>query len=335
MSAQTKVDLVQIRKDFTPKADLDEIRCNYDYDMERFLKYSSTHQINNDPVSLASFLTSAYHSLEKGLTMEQTRAGFGARKIPGIINAINELERAGYKGIAICGARGCLRNYVAFHDKNNLPLPTGLEKELRSFVDETKERMLPGGSIHLTRNEIESATDFDYAKFVRTRCSVRNFTGESIDPETIRQAVSLSIKTPRTCNREMRKVYAAYEPKLREHLLSYHHGNRGFGHKLGAVLIVTVDLREFDMIGERNQSWIDGGLFSMSLIYALHASRLGTCMLNWSEDYIHDQSLRKEFAIPDNEVIITLIGVGHLHEKFEVTASPAPSVDEVLTDLRS
>jgi len=183
----------------------------------------------------------------------------------------------------------------------------------------------------LTKKEIEDATDFDYTRFVQTRCSVRHFTGQSVSPDAVRNAVSQAIKTPRTCNREMRRVYAAYEPKLRDHLLTYHNGNRGFGHKLGAVLIVTVDLREFDMIGERNQSWIDGGLFAMSLGYALHAARLGTCMLNWSEDFEHDQVLRKEFNIPDHEVIITFIGVGHVPEAFEVAASPAPSADDILS----
>ncbi|MCJ8300288.1 MAG: hypothetical protein MJK13_15325, partial [Pseudomonadales bacterium] len=75
------IDLTQARYDYSPKADLDEIKRNYEYDMARFLKHSSTHVINQDPVALSSYLTSAYHSLEKGLTMETTKTGFGLRKI--------------------------------------------------------------------------------------------------------------------------------------------------------------------------------------------------------------------------------------------------------------
>jgi len=143
--------------------------------------------------------------------------------------------------------------------------------------------------------------------------------------------VGRALKSPRACNRESHRVYAAYDQELRDNLLSYHHGNRGFGHKLGAVLVVAVDVREFDMIGERNQPWIDGGLFAMSLVYASHAAGLGTCMLNWSEDCEHDQVLRNAFHIPDNEVIITFIGVGQLPEEFEVAASPAPKADDILS----
>ena len=69
----------------------------------------------------------------------------------------------------------------------------------------------------------------------------------------------------------------------------------------------------------------------MSLVYALHAAGLGTCMLNWSEDYESDKRIRKAFNIPDYEIIITMIGAGYVPKKFEVTASPAPDVDEVLS----
>lgn len=333
MTISETTDLNAARRAYTPKASLDEAKRNYEYDMAKFLKHSSTREINPDPSALASFLTSAYHSLEKGLTMETPRAGFGQTKIPAILAAIEELEHNGYENYSTRGARGCIRAYVHFHDDRNLPLPPHLESRLRTFVANTTDQQLPGGSIELTRQEIEDATDFDYAKFVETRRSVRHFTGEPVSPEVIHTAVTLALKSPRVCNRESRRVYAAYEPALRDHVLSYHHGNKGFGHRLGAVLVVTVDLREFDMIGERNQGWIDGGLFAMSLIYALHASRLGTCPLNWSEDCDHDQIFRNEFNIPDNEVIITLIGVGHTPDSIEVAASPAPAVQDVLSNL--
>lgn len=335
ISNSSLIDLDLARRNYTPKANLAEARKNFEYDLGRFLKHSSTKDINQDHVALASFLTSAYHSVEKGLTMEVPRAGFGARKLPPIIAAINALETSGYASHATRGARGSIQAYVKYHDEHSLPLPTELETELRSFAASLEGQSLPGGAIALSKRDVADATNFDYAKFVHTRASIRHFTGENVSPEAIRTAVGLAIKTPRSCNREMRRVHVAYEPDLRNHLLSYHHGNRGFGHKLGAVLIVTVDLREFDMIGERNQGWIDGGLFTMSLVYAFHAARLGTCLLNWSEDSEHDQLTREAFNIPDNEVIITFMGVGHMPEVVEVCASTAPSADDILSVVQT
>lgn len=328
------IGLTEARREHTPKADPAEIKRNYDYDMQRYLKHSSTHVINADPVALSSFLTSAYHSLEKGLAMEVTKAGFGVQKIRPIMSAILELERSGNANFATRGARGSLKAYVRYHDDRGLPLPAGLEHELRSFVAEMGQEEFPGGALSLNRAQIEAATSFDYDKFIQTRCSLRHYTGNPIAPQKVENAVRQAIKSPRSCNREMRRVHAVYDSKLRDQLLGFHSGNRGFGHKLGAVLIVTVDLREFDMIGERNQGWVDGGLFAMSLVYALHANRLGSCMLNWSEDCEQDKRLREAFDIPDHEVVITFIGVGQMPDIFDVAASPPPDVHDVMSLLR-
>ncbi|WP_336814171.1 hypothetical protein [Bosea sp. MMO-172] len=65
---------------------------NYMYDLEKFGKHSSAIQPNPDPVALAAALTSACHSVEKGLAMEATRAGFAALKIEFMLKAIAELE---------------------------------------------------------------------------------------------------------------------------------------------------------------------------------------------------------------------------------------------------
>ncbi len=78
------------------------------------------------------------------------------------------------------------------------------------------------------------------ARFIQTRSSVRHYTGEPVAPELIENAVRIAIKSPKVCNREMRRVRVAYAPELRNHLLSYHNGNRGFGHKMGAVMVVVM-----------------------------------------------------------------------------------------------
>ena len=326
-------DLEMFRENYSPTIKLSDLKRNYDYDRDKFAKYSSTTKISPDPVALAAFLTHAYHALEKGLAMEIPREGFGVNKILPTITAILELERLGHSNFATQGARGMLSSYVDFHHLHKLEIPTEIRDELLNFVKKMYGKKYPGGAYTLTLKELKEATNFNYERFIQARSSVRHFTGEPVSPDVVRIAVSQSIKAPRTCNRETRRVYAAYEPEMRDRLLSYQSGNRGFGSKLGAVLLVTVDLRQFDIVGERNQGWVDGGLFAMSLVYALHAAGLGTCMLNWSEDCDKDQQLRGAFNIPDNEIVITLIGVGHIPEQVNVTASPAPDVDKVLQNV--
>jgi hypothetical protein len=48
--------------------------------------------------------------------------------------------------------------------------------------------------------------------------------------------------------------------------LSYQNGNSGFGHTVPALFVITSDMRIFEKSGERNQGWVDGGLFAMALV---------------------------------------------------------------------
>lgn len=327
------VDLDEVRRAYSPKADPVEIKRNYDYDMERYLKHSSTYILNADPLALSSWLVSAFHGVEKGMTMEAGKEGFARKKIPSMMAAIRQLENTGHASYATEGARGCLQAYVSFNDDLGMKIPDEYESEVRAFVAGMKQEEFPGGSISLGRAQIEAATDFDYDAFTQTRCSLRQFTGEAVDPNVLENAVRQALKSPRSCNREMRRVHAVYDPEMRDELLTYHSGNRGFGHRLGAVLVIASDLREFDMVGERNQGWIDGGIFAMSLVLALHANRLGSCMLNWSVDCEQDKRLRDAFDIPDHEAVITFLGVGQMLETFDVCASPSPNVEDVMSVL--
>jgi nitroreductase len=333
-TATSSVDLDDARRAYSPKTNPETIWKNYEYDMQRFLEHSSAHVINQDSVALSSWLVSAFHGVEKGLTMETAKEGFALRKIPPMMAAIRELERTGHASYATRGARGCLQAYVRFNDTHGLKIPDQYEADVRDFVAQMEEETYPGGAIALSRAQIEAATDFDYDAFSQTRCSLRQYTGAPVDPKQLENAVRQAIKSPRSCNREMRRLRVVYDPEMRDHLLSFHSGNRGFGHKLGAVLVISVDLREFDMVGERNQGWIDGGIFAMSLVMALHANRLGSCMLNWSQDCDQDRHLRQAFDIPDHEAIVTFLGVGQMPETFEVAASPSPNVSDVMSLLR-
>jgi nitroreductase len=113
--------------------------------------------------------------------------------------------------------------------------------------------------------------------------------------------------------------------------LACQNGNRGFTEEIDKLLVVTSDLGSFVSPGERNQCWIDGGLFAMSLVYALHSLGLGTCCLNWSVEHEADRKLRQAAGIRESEAVIMMIAVGHLPEVLNVQQSPRKLVDDVLT----
>ena len=99
-------ELNKLREVYTPSITHAEAQKNYTYDFEKFLKFSSVTKISSDPVALEAILTHAYHALEKGLTMEVPRPGFGVDAIILTMATILKLERLGMIGVATKGGRG-------------------------------------------------------------------------------------------------------------------------------------------------------------------------------------------------------------------------------------
>ena len=190
-----------------------------------------------------------------------------------------------------------------------------------------------GGTVLVERARIHAAARLDLADFFARRHSIRQFSAEPVAAVLVAQAVAMAQKTPSVCNRESGMVHAAFEPGIKERLLALQNGNRGFGDQAGCVLVVTSRLDTFLSVGERYQGWIDGGMFAMSLVYALHSLGLGSCCLNWSVEPEADIALRRVGGIPDDQLVIMLLAVGHLPERLRVAQSPRRPLDDVLKIL--
>lgn len=87
------------------------------------------------------------------------------------------------------------------------------------------------------------------------------------------------------------------------------------------LLLVTSDIRAFMNNGERNEPFVDGGLFSMSLLYALEAYGLAACPLNAMFNLSQDRQTRELLDIPDYEFPVMYIAVGNFPESVPVCYS--------------
>ena len=72
---------------------------------------------------------------------------------------------------------------------------------------------------------------------------------------------------------------------------------------------------------ERHQIYIDGGLFSMSLIYALHSLKIGCCPLNWCAKPQNDKLLRKKIGLKDDDEVMMFLAIGEIKDSVIVAAS--------------
>jgi nitroreductase len=184
--------------------------------------------------------------------------------------------------------------------------------------------------ITLERERVHAAAKRDLEDFFFSRHSIRQFAPGAVEQSLIEHAAYLAQRTPSVCNRQAWRIHVLDDLLMREKALQLQGGNRGFGAEADKALIVTCQVGHYLKIGERNQAWVDGGMFAMSLVYALHSLGLGTCCLNWGKDRVEDRRAHKILGIPDDEIIIMFMLVGHLPERFAVAASARKDLGEMI-----
>lgn len=305
---------------------------NYIYDLKRFLQSSSIGQRVNTKAKFQALLTKEYHRIEKGLAFENPRVGFAPSVVRGLLSKLHKYQKK--YGLDETG-QTTLNVLFAYYEFN---LKHGFEDEklgrelleLKQKIPKSENPITKGGVVKVSKQEIWAAAKLDLQAFFQSRYSIRHFASEPVDISLIETAVKMAQKTPSVCNRQSSKVYVFESDEDKREVLSYQNGNRGFGDRASKVLIVTSDLGHFFSIAERNQCWIDGGMFAMSLVYALHSLGLGTCCLNWCTEYKVDTALKKAVGISDSDSIIMMIAVGHLSEELSVAHSARKNLNEVL-----
>lgn len=301
--------------------------ADYGYDGLRYIQASTAARRPNDPEKLAALITMDYHRIEKGLALQEPKPGFGQDVVRRLADNVALYERQFGVGALTFISRKVLRAYVAFNDHCQIQFPD-LEEFLRQGVQ--PDVATEGGTRELAFSGVFPFSNEEARRFILSRHSVRQFTGRIVSKDLIEQSVSLAQKAPSVCNRQSARIFVSNDPARMAEILEFQNGNRGFGEKLGAVFIVTADMRAFTTLGERNQAWVDGGIFAMSLAHALHAQHLGACMLNWSMKGKHDKKMRRAFGIEDNYAVITMLGAGYVPEKIRVAASPRRSTKDII-----
>jgi len=314
---------------FLPRR-LNELLSNYFYDMQRFLKHSSVLQFFDSKQQLLSWIDADLHKIEKALALSEPKPGFGQGVAERLVRQILLYENKYGDNPSIQTSIDVLRIYKKFNLEHEV-IYTKLFEDIEHLSHLHKKAHVNGGYDELSKQSWLDAARQDLVPFFKSRRSVRNFSDQEIDFTLIEKAVEMAMYTPTVCNRQAVKVHAFTAKESRERVLSCQMGNAGFGHQAKSALVITVDRECFFTAGERNQCWIDGGLFSMSLVYALHSLGLGTCCLNWSVTKERDKVLRSVIDIKDSEAVIMMIAVGHLKEHFKVAKSARKSIEHFLS----
>jgi len=300
------------------------------YDADRFIRQSGI--ASNDVATLWAKLTRLQHVLEKALSLPQPRAGFGDWALQELLEVLPAyVGRVGHDRTAT-GAILALRGYLTFHEERQVIPP--YHQEIIGLLNSFQ---LPAGcagdspkpTLFLNRDDLMKKARFPFADFALCRHSVRQFGAEAVTDDQILHAVGIAQKSPSVCNRQGARVHIYSDEAIKRAILEIQSGSRGFGHLASHVIIITFDMRCLLDPGERHQAWIDGGLFAMSFLYAVHSLGLGACPLHWCVSPADDLALRTVAEIPESEEMIMLIAVGSLPPTFRVAASARKELHEV------
>lgn len=268
------------------------------------------------------------HGIEKGLSFRTPKEAFGVVKIMALIDNLKiYIKNPKYNKESVNETLNVLNTYINKF-KGNSKITT-IEKEYNELLAKFGTiNQCCVGTMTICKKDVEEAIDIDYLKFIKARHSYRYFTRDA-SIEQIKQALEIARYTPTACNRQPQCVHI-YQGKEMEEVLTIQHGALGFIDEMSYCILITADMRAYSHM-ENYQAYVDGGLYAMNLLNALHSTGLGTIPLTCGHlQGIGRQKLAK-YGVKEYECPIIVIGIGGLEEKAEVNVSPRKEYSDYTT----
>lgn len=305
------------------------------YDLSRFVRYGGWRSSLRSLEARNYYMVKVYHTLEKSLSFRERKPGSGWAGAQALIFA---LERSFMRYGIGCHDLLAISVLKKFAEAERSHQPEKTARLLQRLAQVERLSGLPvpfyphSGAIEYAKSAFDQGRLPEPEQFFLSRYSLREFSALAIPVEALRRALEMAMKSPSACNRQSWHVYHL-EGEMAQQALAFQDGNRGFGQKIRDLLIITTDLRAFVSPRERYQHWIDGGMFSMSLILALHALGIASCCLNWSQSGRADSRLRKAIKIKAQHSVMMMLAIGYPNEHNQVCASPRRPLHEIYTRL--
>lgn len=208
--------------------------------------------------------------------------------------------------------------------------PASPESGQRSIDFAPEKTLAGGGALCLQKAERDPSLRAAWQKLNRQRHSVREFADSPLDPAALNAALAEAGHTPSVCNRQANRIHLIEDEKLIQQALQIQGGLGGYDTP-PALLLVTSDLRTFFGPEERNQPYVDGGLFAMNLLMSLEANEIAACPLNTMMQPYREKATRQLLNLPDHEVMIMYIAIGNFAEEYKACVSYRHPLAENLT----
>ena len=291
---------------------------------KRLCVYNASIATNHDKVKMEYTLLRENHIIEKGMSMRDTRHGFGKEKVTALIQRLrtyNKLYGTDDSSF-IDYPLSTIKAYIEYqhHDNIDITKIETLFKQLCKEVNISIENLSSPAGIELVQSkDLQQWAKGNFSSLLHSRHSLRYFKEGLPSREQLDTALYLAARTPSACNRQAWHTHIFFNDDVHE-ILRMQEGCNGFSDDIHCCIVVTADMKGF-LGHEPFQCYIDGGLYAQNLINSLHYIGLGTIPLScgFLNDKLH--KIQKKFNIPHNEVLIVIIGVGVMTEQVKIAIS--------------
>lgn len=177
----------------------------------------------------------------------------------------------------------------------------------------------------------------EFFEVVNNRRSIRKFKEANISDDIIKALIETAQKAPSWKNSQVSKYYAVNTAEkineFRDYLPWFNQSNTK---NAGAYIVTTVvnGISGFNSDGTYSTNLKDGyqffdnGLQVENLCLSAYNLELGTLIMGLFDE----EKIRKMFAIPDNEIIVSVIAVGV--PETNPNLPPRKNIDEILKILK-
>ena len=305
-------------------------RAYYNIDKKKYREFYKAYRKMENKEILEAIITQEYHAIEKGLIKKNFRFGYGKRAITQLLFALKkytllEFDKSNTRyltGISV------LHEYILKHKDTDVD-NTWIKNEL----DQMRTSSLNigfGGIETVKRSDILDASMKSFDILSKYRFSIRDYDDVKIDVEKIYKSLEIAQKTPSVCNRQGWKSRLILDHESIKQILELQGGFSGHGENIGALILITSLDFYYNLPREKNQGFIDSGMYSMSLLYSLTNQGLASCPINANLTLKNELEIRKKLNIKYNESLIMFITVGNYQENIVITKSKRDNYKEKL-----
>lgn len=274
------------------------------------------------------------HAIEKGLSIDQPRPGFGIIKINHLLNMITTFaNKKNADEECVLMAIATLKEYFAFEDSISFTSEdyernkTGFNNFLSSNrIDYKKIDSSYGGTISIERKE---AMKKSFSELVFARHSIRAFSKEPVPLETLKNALQLAQRAPSACNRQAVRIYLVNKNSNRKELYEWLTGVGGFEQDVDKYILITGKVTAYQTY-DMNQHIVSAAFYAAYLTLALEEAGVAACVIQRplfrDDEWIN---IAKKYQIPDDEQIVLAMALGMKKDVYKVPRSHRYSLDKI------